>query len=135
MIQKTYKELVELDQAVGELYKKTPDLVNTKFGYAYKKFSAKNLKEVFNDYGEELSGIRIDNASVDEKTKTLLIAPTVRGFQYSKEGLKAVIKAERELEKKWESKVFDVESYIVKAEDLPELTENQLEIMKGIIVE
>ena len=135
MIKKTYKELNELDSVVAEMYIKNPDLKNGKFGYAYKRFYEKNLKTPFMDYFQALSDIRIDNALVDEKTKALLTTDKGRGFEYSKEGLKEVIKAEKKLEIEWFKKDIEVEPYIIKEENLPELNEEQIELMTGILIE
>jgi len=133
----TYKQLLDLDSMVGGLYQKDPSLRESKFGYAYNRFIEKDLKTIFNDYSEELLMIRIDNAQVNETTKALITNPSnFRGFDYSKEGLKAVIKSERELQKAWETKEFEIEPYFIKPENLPEgLIDEQLDLMRGIIIE
>jgi len=133
MIKKTFKDLEEIDSIVGSIYHKNPEIKDTKFGYAYKRFSEKNLIPIFKQYNELLSDIRIENALEDEKTKAILHKEGGRGFEYSKEGLKAVIKAERELGKEWNDKEFEIEPYIISEENLPELNDEQKEILEGVL--
>jgi len=132
---KTFKHLSELDKNVGYLYGVTPSLGETKFGYAYKRFVEKNYKKIYQDYVNEITFIRIDNALEDQETKMVLRSKEdSRGFQYSKEGLKAVIKAEQDLDASWEQKEFEVEPFIVK--ELPfALTENLKELMFGLLID
>src|SRR3990167_5815263 len=117
-----FKKLKEIDSVVANLYTKIPTLQEGKFGYGYKRFYEKNLAPTQKEYIQELQDARIDNALVDEKTKALLKDPDPRsrGFQYTKEGLKALVKAERELDQKYDEKEIEIEPYIIK--DLPELT-------------
>lgn len=135
-ITRTFKELKEIDVMIGRMYKEDTELRDGKFGYGYKRFAEKNFYPKNKEYFQELSDVRIDNALVDEKTKALLIDsnPLSRGFQYDKEGLKALMKAERVLEDKWDNKVVEIEPYIVKKEDLPKLTEVQKEALKGVLI-
>ncbi len=135
MIKKTYKELSKLDMVVVQMYIKSPELKDTKFGYGYKRFYEKNLKSVFHEYFVHLSDVRIDNALIDERTKAIITTEGGRGFEYSREGLKAVIRAEKTLEEEWGLKEFEVEPYIIKSEDMPKLTDEQSELMKGILIE
>lgn len=136
MIQKTFLELNDLDGMVGEKYKLFPNLKDSsKFGFAYKKFYRKNLKEIFDDYFEELEAIRINNALVDEKTKALLLGDGGMVYKYSKDGKMNVLKEERALNKDWFERVFEIEPYFVKPENLTEFNEMELELMKGILVE
>lgn len=132
---KTFKELSEIDIMIGGLYSKTPELKDSKFGYAYKRFAEKNYYPVNKEYGLVISDVRIDNALEDEKTKAILTSDKGRGFVYSKEGMRAVIKAESELEKKWDIKEIEIEPFIVKEENLPELNEEQKELLKGVLIE
>ena len=137
-MEKTFKELNELDTIIGNLYQTNPELKDGKFGYAYKRFSEKNFFPIFKDYREALTDVRIDNALTDEKTKAILTDPsrTSRGFQYSKEGLKAVIKAERAIDDLWMAKTVKIEPFFVKPEDMPaDLGEEILALMKGVLVE
>jgi hypothetical protein len=138
-MKKTFKQLQDLDLMIGKLYKKDKTLQDSKFGYAYKRFSEKNYFPIYKEYVQALTDIRVDNALEDPTTKEILRTPDSeggRGFKYSKEGLKAVMKAENALEDSWEAKEFDVIPYIVALENLPvDLTEEQREAMQGILIE
>ena len=92
------------------------------------------MTKVFEEYNSELNMIRIDHALSDEKTRAILMAPKGEGreFQYSKEGLKAVMQAEKELVEKWNKKEFEVEPYLAK--EVPELTEEQVEAFTGFVL-
>jgi len=48
-MEKTFKELNELDTIIGNLYQTNPELKDGKFGYAYKRFSEKNFFPIFKD--------------------------------------------------------------------------------------
>lgn len=133
-IKKTFKELSEIDSVMASIYEKNPEYKDGKFGYAYKRFAEKNWYPVLKEYQNEILDIRIDNALTDEKTKAILTTEKGRGFEFDKEGLKAVLKAERELEKKWDIKEFEVEPYICKKENLIELTDEQKDLLKGILI-
>ncbi len=137
MIKKSYKEIVELDLMVAGLYSKTPALRESKFGYAYRRFYDKNLKKILGEYNEDLAMVRIDGALTNDETGELLISHEGgRGFKYSKDGLKNVIKAERKLDEQWATKEFDVEPYFIKPEYFPEdINDEQKELMKGIVLE
>lgn len=135
MIKKTFKELRDLDIMVAEAYHKNEDLEKTKFGYAYKRFREKNYDPKTKEYNEELLSIRIDNALEDEKTKEIFMDPTpnTRGFKYSKDGLKKVVKAEKELLEKWDKKEWEIEPHIspMKPEDF---SEEEIEMLTGLVL-
>lgn len=135
-MQKTFEELGKLDAIVGRMYQKNPELRNSKMGYAYKRFVAKNFQPTYDAFISELSDVRIDNALTNEATKEILTDPNPnsRGFKYSKEGLKAVIKAEDVITKKFNAKQIEIEPYIVKPENLPELTDEQKEALTGLLI-
>lgn len=135
---KTFKELGELDGLIGALYTEKPELKDTKFGYAYKRFAEKWFYPVYKEYQEALTDLRVDNALIDETTKAILTDNTQhgRGFKYSKDGFKTLLKAERELVKKWDAKEVECEPFFVAPENLPEdLSDEQIEAFKGILVE
>lgn len=134
MIKKTFKELRELDQMVGLLYQKTPSLKETKFGYAYKRFYDKNYEKPLQEFQQEIADARIDNALTDDKTKELLKDQMdMRGFKYSKEGLKAVAREENKIVEKWNDKEIECMPFIssYKPEDL---SEGQLEMLAGLLL-
>lgn len=132
-MKKTFRELREIDTLVGELYKKQPGLKDTKFGYAYKRFSEKWYKPLVTEYYEEMALTRVEHALEDEKTKEILTDRlNERGFKYSKEGLKNVIKAENKLLEKFNLKEVEVEPYI--SSYVPELTDEAIEMLDGILI-
>ncbi len=133
-MEKTYKELDRLDNAVAEMFKKYPDLISAKFGYHYRIFHEKNLKLVFSEYNKALAHIRIDYALVNPATKALMVSGNPRGFEYSKEGLKEVMDAESNLENEWQDKKFEIEPYMIGVENIPNITFELTELSKGILI-
>lgn len=133
---KTWKELNKFSSTVAEMNQKNPKVMDTKFGYNIKRFEEINLAKPYKDYNHELALIRIEHCLVDKITKAILRDPTSqRGYQYDKEGMKAVLNAESDLEKEWEKKEFEVEPYLCKPENVPEeLTETQKEVFAGLII-
>lgn len=132
-MKKTFEQLVEIDYLVGKLYKKDTTLRESKFGYAYNKFYEKNIKKIMGDLKEAVQDINISNALEDEKTKAIIHdKDSIRGFAYSKEGLKAVIKAENELTNKFNA--IEVEIIPCISTYVPELTEEETELLKGCII-
>jgi len=134
MIKKTFKELKELDAVIGNLYGKNPELKKGKFGYAYNKFVKKNFVPMLNEYRDELNLIAVNNALTDEKTKELIYDETnSRGFKFSKEGLIACMKQEKECEANWNTKELDLEPFI--SVEVPEnMTEEEIEVLTGVII-
>lgn len=132
-MKKTFKELQEIDSLVGAIYQKHPELKESKFGYAYKRYSAKTYEPVVKDFRDELEGIRIDNAMEDETTKEIMADRTnSRGFKYSKEGLKAVIAAEKKLIEKFDAKEVEIIPFIT-ANIPEEISAEDKEALTGIV--
>jgi hypothetical protein len=133
-MKKTIKELLEIDNVIGGLYKKDITLRDTKFGYAWKKFYSKNIKPAIEEYEEKITDIRIDNALTDEKTKAILEdKENERGFKYSIDGLKKCLDQERKAFKDLELKEIKVEPYL--SGYVPDgLTEEQKELLTGTIL-
>lgn len=131
---KTFKELQEIDNVVGELYKTNPDLKQSKFGYAYKRYSAKNYEPIVKEFRDELELIRLENAMEDEKTKEVLIdRMNSRGYKYSKEGLKNAMKQEADLMEKFNLKEIEIIPYITTS--IPEeLNDEVKEMLTGIVI-
>lgn len=132
---KTFKQLQEVDSMIGDLYKEKPKLKDTKFGYAYKRFSDKNYAPAVREFQDELAICRVENALEDPSTKEVLIdRMNVRGYKYSKAGLKACMEQETKIVDKWDVKEIEVIPFYTK--DIPaELIEDQIELLKGIIFE
>ncbi len=134
-IKMTFKQMREFNQTWKSLVEATPILLFTKFGYAVKGFMEKNIIPVFTEYNSLLVMIRIEHALENPTTKAVLIkqdGPNGRGFEYGKEGLKAVIKAETDLEKEWDIKEYKVEPMICK--DLPRLNKDEKEVFAGYVI-
>jgi len=136
-MKKTFKELKEVDQIVGGMYQTNPELKNNKFGYAYKRFSDKNLWPMVKEYSEAMTKARIEHAMVDEKTGEIITTGQGRGFKYTKKGLLAVMDAEKAIEAEYDAKEIEIEPYFIK--DLSDstyvLSEQQREALTGLILE
>jgi hypothetical protein len=134
---KTFKELQEVDLMVAELYRKNPKLKDSKFGYAYKRFSDKNYAPLVRDFNEELAALRVTFALEDPTTKEVLVdRMNVRGFKYGKQQLIDLMVAERKLESDFYDKEVDVKPFTITEENLPEgLEESQFDLLKGIVLE
>lgn len=135
MQKKTFKQLKEIDEIYGKLLnKKDSKFAETKLGYAFKRFSEKNIKKIFTDFNDTLQDIRIDNALVDPTTKAVLYKPDGQNFQYSKEGLKNVLKRSKEITEEWETKEFEVEPFICNDIEGFEFTDEEKELLDGVII-
>ncbi len=132
---KTFKELQDVDSLIADIYKKNPKLKDSKFGYAYKRFSDKVYSPVVRDFQDELGFARVDNALEDPTTKEVLIdRMNVRGYKYSKAGLKKCMEDEKKIIETWDIKEIEIKPFLVK--DVPtELSEDDVELLKGIIFE
>ena len=134
---KTFKELQEVDQLVAFLYAKDKTLSQSKFGYAYKRFSEKYYFLFVKELQEKIQDIRVDNALEDKNTKEILIdKDNNRGYKYTKEGLKNCMKLERELLEEYDKKEIEVEPYITSwtGSEYTILTDEEKELLKGIIL-
>ena len=132
---KTFKQIREADILVGQLYKTKPELMETKFEYAWKRFIEKNYIPTLKKLQEEVNDARIDNAMEDATTKEILRDQTnPRGYKYTKEGLKAVIKKENEINDRYDLVEIEVEPYIVDEKNLPKLTEEQRDALIGMVI-
>lgn len=132
---KKFKELNDLYNTFDIACQKTPELANTKLGYAFKIFFNKNCKQAFQDYNEELEMLRVDNAATDDKG-CLISNPEdkVRGFKYEKSAFKILLIAEKKLLKEWNIKEFEVEPYF--SREIPDyLSEIEKEEYAGLIID
>lgn len=136
-MKKTLEQLLEIDNIVGNLYDKNPKLRDGKFGYAYNRFYVKNIKPILDDMQEKIVDVRIENAMVDEKTKELLREAEenskIKNYKYTKEGMKKLTKDIREIVK--ESNAIEVEVIPFITSDVPEMLDEQKEMLKGLIIE
>lgn len=132
-MKKTFKELLEIDNIVSQLYAKNPDLKETKFGNAYKRFFEKNISPTMDKFKNELQDARIDLALEDEKTKQIMKEPnSVRGYAYSKQGEKDIVAKEREISLKYETQEIAVESFI--SPFIPEMGDAYREALFGLVI-
>lgn len=131
----TFKQLKEIDQIYGKIMK-NKETQKSKLAYAFKRFSDKNSLKYFKEYNTLSEDIKIDNALTDEKTQAILYKPDGISYQYSREGLKTMLKSINELSDKWDKKEIEVEPFICK--EIPssiEFTEDEIETLKGLIIE
>lgn len=127
MIKKTFIELLEIDAEVGKLYKKNPNLFETKFGLAYKKF-IKPFSDAMQKAKEKIEDIAVENASVDPVTKVILRDQTdPRGYKFDRDGLKKCIEQERTFNEEHDNLEIEVEPQVFGF--VPELTVYQKEIL------
>jgi len=150
MIKKSFKEIRNFNATVNTYFKRVPEVVNTKLGYAIKKISETEIKKVLEKYQEtyqnlfhnELEKKQIDLALTDIKTGAILFTPkgSDRPYQYDKKGLLAIIEVERNFNKliqkmneDFDEREFEIESFIVT--DVPKnLLENEVEAFSGFVI-
>jgi transcriptional regulator of heat shock response len=93
----TYKQLLELvnelNQAtINQQVKGEDTKISQKLGKIGKK-----LQKYVDEYNDQVEEIRIDNASTDDKG---VLLKEEKGYKFSKEGLKKVMKQVKELNEK-----------------------------------
>lgn len=129
----TFEKLKQIDKVHGRLLG-IKTFKETKLGYAFKRFSEKNIKKPFEEYASKLEDLRIDNALEDTTTKAILYEAD-GSYKFSKEGKKTLIKQMRDEESKWLDKEFEVEPFICK--DIPvevKFEEHEVELLEGLII-
>jgi hypothetical protein len=135
-ITKTFEQLKEIDSIVGNLYQKNPKLKDGKFGYAYNRFYAKNLKPIVDEINEKLTDSRIENAMVDATTKELLYdnsrGPEQKLFKYTKEGMIKFNNESRKIYQDYDKKEVEIIPYFTS--DVPEMLDEQREELKGCLI-
>jgi len=135
-MKKTYAQLKEIDEVVGGLYGKNPKLRDGKFGYAYNRFVTKNVKPLVDEMQEKIMDCRVENAMVDEKTKELLYdragGEQNKLYKYTKEGMKTFMEETRKITKEFDEKEVEIIPFFVS--DVPEMMEEEKEILKGCLV-
>lgn len=134
---KTFKELNKFSSVVSNLIKKNEGILDTKFGYALKRFEALNTEDVYDQYNMDMANLRIEHALTDKTTDAILRDPVPggRGFQYDKSGMKLLMKAEKELNDTWNKKEIEVTPYICKPLNVPGLSPEEIEVFLGLIIE
>lgn len=134
-MKKTFKQLREFNVAVRSLYERKPEVVDSKLGYAIKRFTEKNIDKAIRDYSLEIENMRVENALTDEKTKALLkdFDPKGRGYLFDKAGMKEVMAQEFKIIDKWDEKEFEVEPHICKEVKF-DLSQAENEAFKGLVI-
>ena len=130
-MKKTIKELLEIDNIIGNIYKRLPEVKETKFKYVYDKFYNLNLKEPLKQLKEDIEELEILHALEDEKTKAIL-RDTNGHYQYSKDEEIKLLKAKREAYNDLMKKEIEVKPYISTYK--PSLTDEESEELSGLII-
>ncbi len=132
-VKKTLEQLLEVDNVVGDLYAKNPKLKDGKFGYAYNRFYAKNIKPVTDEMQEKTADARIENAMVNEQTKELLKdTANPNAYKYTKEGMKKLTQDVRDIIKEFNKKEVEVIPFFTT--DVPEMMDEQKELLVGCLI-
>jgi hypothetical protein len=134
-MQKKIEELLSADQIVGGLIQSQKTTENSKFIYAWKKFYRLNMKDPISEYQDKVQDIRIKYAQEDKDGSVVNDPTNPRGYKYSKESLQSVIKEEKDATKELNEREIEVKPYICPVESLPELTDEEKEQLKGLIIE
>lgn len=151
MSKKTFKDVLAFNQAAGSFNKRNPANGQTKLGYAVKKISESQIKQIIADYQKDQSKNwydavgkkQIDLALTDKATGAVLTAPkdAERPYLFDKKGLLEI----KEIEQKYTEdarvffdeyckKEFDIEHHYTT--EIPEdITPDELEAFKGFVVE
>jgi len=137
MTTRTFKQLREFNiMAQSYLMRCGTD---TKLAYAIERVQESNLKNVFKEYSEKLRDIRIENCFTDKdgviQYDILKEAGgrETRDFKYTKEGLRAKEKEEKELIEDYDKKDVEFEPFI--ATEVPlNLGEMEIQLFRGIVI-
>lgn len=132
-MKKIFSELKEADQLVAKLYAKDKNLKNGKFGYAWNKFYNKNITPTNEELVDKITDNQVENALTDPNTKELLKGADQQ-YKYGKEGMKALLEVNRKLMKEFDAKEIEVVPYFIKAENLPELSEEEKLELTGLVI-
>ena len=134
MATKTFKEILEIDSIVAKLYAKQPELKDGKFGYAYKRYYAKNYTPLTEEYKNEVETLKINNALENPQNKALIVDPQSKtGFATSKEGLLKFNADLIKLDKEYETKEVEIIPFI--SPTIPEgLSDEEKELLTGVVI-
>jgi hypothetical protein len=136
-MKKTFEEIKNIDNIVGGLYQKNIKLKDGKFGYAYNRFYAKNIKPTLEEVNEKITDARIENAMTDEKTKELLYdssrGPEQKLFKYTKEGLIKFNDEVRKITKEYDKKEVEIIPFFT-SEIPTELLDEEKEELKDYLI-
>lgn len=126
----TYREIINFANAATRwmAIQERDKQPQTKLSYAVARM-LKRCQKPLDDYNGKLEDLRLENALEDEKTKAIL-RDEAQQYKFSKQGLKAVIEAQRELLEK----EIEVEPYIATA--LPDNINDDVKVaFEGFVME
>jgi len=134
-MEKTYKELLEIDSLIAELFTKNPKLKEGKFAYGYKRFCDNNTNKIVDEINERVTDIRVENALTNKETGELVYdgQGPQRQYKYTKEGMLKMNKEVRKLNKEYEGKVITIKPYIVS--EIPEMLDEEKKLLVGCLIE
>lgn len=127
-MEKTFEQILDFNSSANEYLSKNKG--ESKLSYAVKKVQ-KKLAKTIEEYVDKIKDLEIDKASVD-KDGNLLIKDNK--YQYTKDNLKDLNKARKELYESSIIEVYKVDSHIVEYIDEYELTLEQKEIFEGFVL-
>lgn len=127
-MEKTFEQILDFNASANEYLSKNKG--ESKLSYAVKKVQ-KKLSKTIEEYVDKIKDLEIDKASVD-KEGNLLIKDNK--YQYTKENLKDLNKARKELYESSIIEVYKVDSHIVEYIDEYELTLEQKDIFEGFVL-
>jgi len=129
MIKKVnFKEAHTLQKHIVNQLHRDPD---SKFSFALKETTDSFLL-AREDYNKDLLNKQLEHALEKDGMVVLSKDPNnIRPFEYSKDGLKACIEAERLLDAEWEVKEIEIDVFTVKAfpKNIDDYTRKHLAIM------
>ncbi len=127
-MEKTFEQILDFNAFANDYLSKNKG--ESKLSYAVKKVQ-KKLAKTIEEYVDKIKDLEIDKASVD-KEGNLLIKDNK--YQYTKDNLKELNKAKKELYESSIVEVYNVDSHIVEYIDEYELTLEQKEIFEGFVL-
>ena len=120
---KTFEQVLEFNEYANKIKDK-----QNKLSYACKKVQ-KRLAEYIEDYVDKIKDLDIEFASVDDKGN--LVIHNDR-YTYKPDKLRTLNEAKKKLWKENKDKEYEFESYI--CPELPELTQEELDILEGFVL-
>ena len=128
----TLKRISEADNLARLVIARNKDGQRSKFFYAWKRFCDKNYSSYVQELQEQLTLVRISNALEDANKAIITDKENMRGYKFSKEGLKKCIEEENKLIKEFQEKEVEAEPYFCLS--LPEMSDEEKEVFKGMII-
>ena len=126
-MKKNYSDLTRIVTTASLFLKE-----KTKFSYACERIIARIKSAIKKDeeiYQEKVIDARVDLASVDDKGNLLLEGGN---YKFTKDNMKTLNANLRKLADELNSTEYEIESFI--ATDIPELTFEQMDLFKGILI-